>query len=322
MLRMPVEQILAKIKEAKQLTDEDLSQRIKQKMDQLSGLISREGAAHIIANELGVQLSPQDGPVKVEQVLVGMRSVELNGKVVRIFPVKQFSTNGREGKVASAIIGDETGTIRITAWGSKADELGVMAEGNIIKIVDAYVKENNNAKELHLNDRSRIIASPPGITVIVKDPFTEAPRKRIAELAEGMLNIEILGTIVQVYDIRFFQRKNQAQPSSVPEQGYVLNLILDDGSSNVRCVLFTQQVQQLLKKTHEELLVYMQMPESFATIKTDLLGEMVKVTGKTNKNAMFDRLEFVINRVDHDVNPEEEIKRLQTELAANPVTPS
>ena len=42
-----------------------------------------------------------------------------------------------------------------------------------------------------------------------------------------------------------------------------------------------------------------------------MLGTIVKLGGRANKNSLFNRLEFVVNNVDTNPNPEEEIKRLQ-----------
>jgi len=49
-------------------------------------------------------------------------------------------------------------------------------------------------------------------------------------------------------------------------------------------------------------------------MKNELIGNMVKLVGRVNKNEMFDRLEFVSGLVYTDVNPEDEIKRLEKEM--------
>ena len=114
MLKMPLDQVLAKLKDKTGLSEEELSKKLQQKMDQLSGLISKEGAAHIVANELGVTLFEQiSGKVKIKDLLEGMRDFEVVGKPVRIFETKQFTTaDGREGQGCSFILGDDTETIR------------------------------------------------------------------------------------------------------------------------------------------------------------------------------------------------------------------
>ena len=93
-------------------------------MKQLSGLISKEGAAHIVANELGVKIFEQaSGKLQIKNILAGMRNVEAVGKVTRKFELREFQTENRSGKVASVVIGDETGTIRMVMWGELAEKI-------------------------------------------------------------------------------------------------------------------------------------------------------------------------------------------------------
>src|SRR3989338_1785401 len=112
MIKIHLSQIIEKIKEKSALTEEEINSRIKQKMEQLSGLISEEGAAHIIANELGIKLfEAVSGKLQIKNILAGMRDVEVTGKVQQIFPINEFQRkDGSPGKVANIIIADETGS--------------------------------------------------------------------------------------------------------------------------------------------------------------------------------------------------------------------
>ena len=78
MIKIPYEKIIEKIKEQAKISDSEIESKIKEKTDQLAGLISKEGAAHIIANELGVKLF-EEGNLKIKDILPGMRSVETSG---------------------------------------------------------------------------------------------------------------------------------------------------------------------------------------------------------------------------------------------------
>ena len=118
MIKVPYDAVRDKIKEHAKITDDELDSKIKAKIDKLSGLISKEGAAHIIANELGIKLFEQaSGRLKIRNILAGMRNVEIVGKVQQVFEVREFQTETRAGKVGSFIVGDETGTIRVVIWG-------------------------------------------------------------------------------------------------------------------------------------------------------------------------------------------------------------
>ena len=66
MIQIPYEQVIDKIKETSGLDNAAIELKIRNKLDQLSGLISKEGAAHIVANELGVKLFEKvSGKVKI-----------------------------------------------------------------------------------------------------------------------------------------------------------------------------------------------------------------------------------------------------------------
>jgi len=204
MINIPYEQVVEKIKE-NGLSEEEINSKVKAKMDQLSGLISKEGAAHIIANELGIKLVEKtSGRLKVKNILTGMRNVELVGKVQQVYEVREFQTETRSGKVGSMMIGDDTGIIRVVLWGSQADKLKDITVGDVIKVESGYVKDNNNRKEVHLGDRGTLSINPEGESVgEIKIP--EPNRKSIVDLKEGDIDTEVMGTIVQVYDIRFFE---------------------------------------------------------------------------------------------------------------------
>ncbi len=329
MFKIPLDDIIKIIKEKKNVSEEEINSRIEKKLKQLSGLISREGAAHIVANELGVKLFDQyTGKVQIKNILPGMRDVETVGKVQQIFDVREFQTENRTGKVGNFILGDETGTIRVVIWGSQADIINSLTKDTIIKIKSGYVRENQGRKEIHLNDRSRIIINPPGEKV-GEVKTSEITRKKINDLKENDENIELLGTIVQVFEPRFFEicsecnkRLKQIEGSFICNEhknttldySYVLNLVLDDGTETIRTVFFRNQLENLLNKNKEQLLVYRNNPEKFEEIRTPLLGNTIKVNGRVTKNTMFDRLEFITNKVFPNPDPKEEIERLNKEV--------
>lgn len=336
MIQMPYNDIIAKIKEKANVSEAEIEIRVKKKLDQLSGLISKEGAAHIVANELGIKVFEQiSGKLKIRDILTGMRDVETTGKIQQVFDVREFNTNGRQGKVGNFIIGDETGTIRVVCWGNQADNIADLKENCVVKIVSGYVRDNQGRKEIHLNDRSKLIINPEGETVgeVKQTQSIPSKRKKISELAEGDENTELLGTIVRVFEPKFYEvcpecnkRARLREESFVceahgkvtPSYAYVLNFFLDDGSDNIRIVCFRNQADRLLKMNKEQVLQYKDDPSKFEDVKNDLLGNQVKIIGRVTKNTMFDRLEFISQLVFTDPDPNEELKRLESESAKEP----
>ncbi len=321
MIDIPVADIKAKIKEQKGLSDDEIDTKIQSKLQQLAGLISEDGAAHIIANELGVTIVKEAGEAKINDLYAGMRNVTVPGKVTRKFDVRSFDKNGRKGKVGSFFIGDETGQVRVTLWNDQTDLFEQFAEGDVVRVKNAYVKENRGFKELHLNTDSKLQIKPSDVTVgeVKASSRPDATRKQIKDLAGDEENIELLATVVQVYDPRFFNvhpdtgKRVDDSHDGPTQTNYVLNAFLDDGTGNIRTTFWKNQIQHLTGKTDAEMLQYQENPQAFEEVKTDLLGEIVKIVGRCKKNDMFDRVEMTANVVLKDVDPEEELAKLQSE---------
>ncbi len=329
MINMPLSQIKERISQKTDLSEQEIDDKIAAKLKQLSGLISREGAAHIIANELGVKLFKVGEQMKIKDVLSGMRDIDVVGKVVQKYELREFKTEKHEGKVANMLIGDDTGVIRVVMWHNQAENINKVEIDDVVKIKGGYVRDNQGRKEIHLSDSSKVLINPEGVDVDVK-PYTPslAVRRTIADIKEDDENVEILATIVQVFDINFFEVCPQCKKrirlkdegftctshgKVEPEFNYVLNLYLDDGSDNIRAVFWREQVNQLLDMSSDSVLGFKEDPSKFEAVKNDLLGNIIKVEGRPKKNQNFDRVELVVSNVEKNPDPDEEIKKLKQE---------
>jgi ssDNA-binding replication factor A large subunit len=164
-----MEQLVQKILETGKITKADLDEKVQGKLNSLGGLISEEGALHIIANELGVQLesTPSASQVKVQDVSAGMRNVQILVKVIKKYELRTFGPDG-SGKVASAYVGDETGALRLTFWNDKTTFFDQINEGDVLDIQNAYSRENNSRVEIHMGNNSNCAINPEGKSVETK----------------------------------------------------------------------------------------------------------------------------------------------------------
>ncbi|PIY60693.1 hypothetical protein COY95_00460 [Candidatus Woesearchaeota archaeon CG_4_10_14_0_8_um_filter_47_5] len=338
-LTMSLEEIKRRITEKTAISDAELDAKIKQKMEALSGLVSKEGAAHIVANELGVRLfeQVQGGRMQLKNLIVGMRNLEVVGIVRALYETRSFTRkDGSDGSVGSFLLADETGTVRVVLWNEQSPLLSQLSEGDIVKITNAYVKKNNTGRfEIHLNEKSTLVPNPGGEDVKgLAEKFSSAgepQRKTIMELREEDRNVGIAGTVIQVFDLRFYEvcpkcnRRIQVREKQfmcpthgtveAPSYAFVLNVFLDDGTGEIRVVCFRDQAAMLAEKSTDDLLALREVPQGFEQVKTDLLGKIVKIIGRVSRNEMFDRLEFIAQRVITDVDPDKEIAWLDTEIA-------
>lgn len=308
MISMSEEEIVKKVAKDKNIPETEVQNKINSKLEELGGLISKEGAAHIIANELGVDLLKTEGISKISNIVVGMRDVTLAGRVVRKYDIRTFNKQDGEGKVAKFLLGDNDGITMVVLWDDKTNDFEKLEEGSIVKITNLNVRDNNGRSEVHSSSQTSIELNPKGVEIKSFDSANTntgpAQRKKISELNKMDSNVEIFVTIVQVFDPKFFQSKQDPN-----KRGAVLNLFVDDGSDNIRTVFWNEQIKDLIQKDY---LVFEENIQEFENTKTELLGKMVKLTGRVVHNDMFSRLEFVVNKVDLNPDPDEEIKKIDS----------
>lgn len=325
MFHIPLPELKEKILASKRITPVELEHKIRKKINELSGLISEEGAAHIIANELGLSVFDRtQEQFKIKELYAGMRSVTTVGKVVRKFELREFVREEKAGQVASFLLGDETSTIRVVLWNDQVKLFEQLQEEDTLLVKGGYVKENRLGKEIHLGERGELVLNPPNITVSAVRSSLQFQRKSIADLQAGEESVEILGTVVQVFDPRFFlvcpecgKRVEGEGVANCVEHGmvqasvsYVLNLIVDDGTGTIRSVFWKNQILHLLEKPEQEVAYYKDNVAAFMDVKNDLLGEQFRLMGRIKRNEMFDRLEFNVQLVEK-AKPDEELARLQ-----------
>jgi len=340
MISIPYEKLLERMQEASGQSKDEIDKKIQAKLEELSGLISKEGAAHIVANEMGVNFEVPKKDITINNLAPGMRNLELIGKVRAVYEIREFNTATRSGKVANFLLTDTTGTTRIVLWNEMAEKLADIKEGDVIKLKDGYTRENNGRVEVHLGDNAQIYINPEGVTVDVDvsgsngQQSADAPVKKIGELNGNDANVAVIATVVQVFDPRFFpvcpecNKKVQGEPGSyncmthgkvdVPAYNYVMNLYIDDGSDNIRCVLWREQINELLGIPQADIISMKDEPALFEAHKTDLLGMIVKVRGRVNDNQQFGRLELVGYEVIKNVNPEGEAESNQEKAEITP----
>lgn len=340
MIDVSYEEAVRRIHEETGLSISEIQSRINAKLQQLAGLVSRDGAAHILANELGVQLvaaRPQGGDqLKIGDITLNARNITVLGRVVKKYDVRAFDKNGRSGKVASLLLGDETGVTRLVFWNDQVDVFEDLKENDVLVVKNPFVKQSymQDRLELQLNTQSSLVVNPEGVTVGQREFARQerpAPVQRyIKDLGGDEENIELIATIVQVYDPRFFDScpkcnrkvlgENQCPEHGevIPSVNFSMSAFLDDGTGNIRASFWKQQAIKLTGKTEAEFLRYRDDPTAFEDIKNDLLGEFVKVVGKVKRNETFDRLEFTAQLVFTDVDPAKELENLDKKFAAHP----
>ena len=294
--------LVDRIAKAAGLEKSEIEKKIEAKKAKLSGLISKEGAAQIISAELGISFEDED--LKIVELIGGLRKVNVVGKIMNIFPVREFEKNERKGKVANFILADDTGSTRVVLWDIKHIE---MIENESVKVGDVVEIKNGSTRdsEVHLSSFGELKKS-----LVVMDEVKNAPAVSevgLDEARQGM-NIRARGVVVQVFQPRFYSVcptcnkkvvKGDDEKFKCAEHGEVekkdraiLNFVFDDGVESMRVVMFSDQIKLVVPE--EDL----KDEAKAAAFRDDFLGTEIYLSGRVNRNQLFNNLEIVANAVE------------------------
>ncbi len=302
------EQLVERISRSANLEKEEIERRVEAKRAKLSGLVSKEGAAQIVAAELGINFDQE--LMKLSEIVHGMKRVNTLGKIVRISPIREFSKNGREGKVANLLIADETSNAKLVLWDINHIALvenGTLKEGDVIEISNGGVRNG----EIHLSSFADIKKSKEKISGVVESkPMSE---KKLKEAQPGD-TVKTRAVIVQAFEPRYFEVNAKTGKKLTDEdrtsgvetaKRALLSLVLDDGTESMRSVAFGEQIK-LLGLTDDEIFNL----EAFQQAKKKILGEELYFIGQIRNNQLYNSIEMTIQDVEK-VDPSKLIEELE-----------
>jgi replication factor A1 len=320
---MEVDQIVEKIVEETELDEEEVRDNIEEKMDEFEGLVSEEGAVHLVAKEHGVPVAEAAAEdLKIENIVPDMRKVTLKTRVVDIQDVNTFERDdGEEGKVQNVVLGDDTGTIRMTLWDDQTEIAEQIDEGDAIELAGAYTLEDDRGNaELRLGDSATVKMADEDDVPEVET--METSEVEIREVMSENTTYRIKGMLMAVYTNNPFYKICPECESSVrqdndyeceehgdiePENALAISGVLDDGTENIRIVFFREQGQELLGIDEETVKDGDQ--DAIEQAAEESLGKRLAVEGRTRYNDYFGRIEMIGNEME-ELDTEDEIQNL------------
>jgi len=180
--------------------------------------------------EIDVAASSQ----KIKDIKDGMGDLNLTGNVLEISEVRTFQKkDGSSGRVGNLLMGDATGTLRVTLWDEKTEFLNQLEYGDTVEIVNAYARENAFTQKVELQIGNRSIIRKSEKKVEYQEKF--AP---IADIKADVDNINISGRVLDVAEIRTFEKKDGSA-------GRVGNILLGDPTGKIRLTLWDEKTDFL-----------------------------------------------------------------------------
>jgi len=301
-----------KIAKSSGMSVDEVVEKINAKRSKLSGLISDEGAAQIIAAELGISFDNER--LKIDDLMPGMRKANFVGKVTNLFPVRTFTRNDQENKVANFIVADDTSNIKVVLWDTNHIALienGEVDLGTVVEIVNGGVRDN----EVHLGSFSELKLSDEVLDNVLTQRVVK--EKSISDFKVGDSS-SVRAFVVGAFDPKFFNVCLECKKKVTLDEGaYVcaehgkvssekralINIAIDDGTENIRAVLFHENLALLGLTEFDNAEMLIQQ-------KQNMFGKELIFEGNIKMNSYSNSPEMVVNSV-KEVNLDELMGKLE-----------
>ncbi|MCD6408747.1 MAG: DUF2240 family protein [Candidatus Verstraetearchaeota archaeon] len=212
-------EILKRIRKEIGLSEAEFRELVEAKMRSLGYLVDEEAAALLVAKELGMKISTEDGErrwqLRIEDLVPGLTNLNLEGYVVEV--------ERERGPPVKFRIGDGTGTCLVLVW---KNEVSALRVGVKVRIQSAYTKQGREEVEVHVGDRGKA-----GV---------------VAEPCRAVHEIQ-LGKVLRVFGKITFQREGG--------EGAVSSCLIDAHGKLVRLVAWNGRADEVARLKEGDLLV-------------------------------------------------------------------
>jgi len=331
-----LEKIIDKISEHSKITKDDVSKLIEEKQEELSGLVSEEGAAYIVAREHGINLMKDSKrQLKIKNLLSGLKSVEFVARVVNISEVREFEKNNNKGKVVNLTIGDETGIARMSLWNEDTDMVtsGNIKEDDTIRVVNGFVLNDNRGNVEVRIGRGKLEKIQEDIEVVAVpksnelQKFTVAMRKHIKDIREGDY-AEVRASMVQIFKRNMFYdvcpvcggrlNNNECKEHGPvnPQFQMIISGVIDDGTENIRAVFFREMAEKIFGMGVDEAKVLQSKAANPDEVyeKFTGLGKDYIFRGRIKRNDLTESMEMIVNEIE-EIDVKKEAETLLTKMS-------
>ncbi len=122
---------------------------------------------------------------RIIDLKAGEEHVHITGRVLETTPPRVIQTRRGPRTISNAVIGDESGRVQATLWGSKA---GSLEEGEVVEIKEAWTSSYRGKVQLNIGRSTEVkkledTAAPspeeiPEEQPTAPDTFRSKPRRR------------------------------------------------------------------------------------------------------------------------------------------------
>jgi replication factor A1 len=166
--------------------------------------------------------------VRVADLKPELADVDIVGRVVTTSDIREFERpDGSKGKVASLILMDSTGQVRVSLWDERAELVKDLKPRAAVKLENASVRPGLREElELSLGMRGHLLLNPPESEVAKLPELAERPLK-IGGLEVSMPTVDLAAMVRRKLPLQEFKRDDGTP-------GKVISVILADETGTTR----------------------------------------------------------------------------------------
>ncbi len=188
---------------------DELELKITEKINSMSGFLTREAAVNILANELGLITEEK---IKLAEIKDGANKMFVIAKLERILRLQEFD-NGK--KMRKIVVSDESGERELKLWNEDLYMLNIIHVGDLIEIRGIYCKNN----ELGLGYNGEI-------TVVQHALFVDLSALAILENSK----VNVRGYVENIDGIKEYEKNGEFRK--------MFSFLISNGKANARVIIW------------------------------------------------------------------------------------
>jgi len=199
--------------------------------------LGRRGTVVVLSSTSAFEpVTPLSSLKKIHDLREGDYFVNFVGVVKGFSQVSSFKrANGMQGQVMRVRLADDTGRVRVVLWDDQVNSVKETKRGDVLEIVGGQVRRGlGNVLEVHVGRLGQV--------KLLKDSelseYFIPTLTKIGDLRLGMNDVDVLGRIMDVGQIREFERRSGGV-------GRVGSLYVMDGTGSTRLTLWDAKAEVL-----------------------------------------------------------------------------
>ena len=298
------DKILEELEGKSSLSREELEKKIIAKQEELDNIVSFEGAAYLIADELNVSVAKkQDNFVKIKDIKKIMPDFSIWGKIIQMFDVNEFENERGSGKVQNVIVADESGSIALSLWNEVVDLNSGLKIGDVVKVENSRVRENNfgNLELRCFNKENISVYAEKKIDVAVSGTVQAGPPAQSNNIEGDYYLISLRKKPIVYYLCPQCRKKltdGACQTHGKVEGNLfmVMSGIIDNGVDRVDAVFFNTIVSDLLGTEDVEKIKQIEKLPNYLNLSC--MGNFYHISGTVKENSFTKEDEITVRKIE------------------------